>query len=108
MEWCRTRRKGGVSQYLTIQVYDALETLRFGCVFVCKLPIDRRGPITEGIEVLPTQRGLKPFMRAGPPDGFPASEINDMRATAEGFQSGPGTGVRDFETPETGELDLFR
>jgi hypothetical protein len=49
MEWCRTRRKGGVSQYLTIQVYDALETLKFGCVFVCKLPIDRRGPITEGI-----------------------------------------------------------
>jgi len=49
MEWCRTRRKGGVSQYLTIQVYDALETLRFGCVFVCKLPIDRRGPITDAV-----------------------------------------------------------
>ncbi len=41
MEWSRTRRKGGVSKYLAIQVYDALETLRFGCVFVCKLPIDR-------------------------------------------------------------------
>ena len=108
MEWCRTRRKGGVSQYLTIQVYDALETLRFGCVFVFKLPIDRRGPITEGIEVIPAERGLKPFMRAGPADGFPVSEINDMRATAEGVQSGPGTGVSDFEPPETGELDLFR
>jgi hypothetical protein len=31
-----------------------------------------------------------------------------MRATAEGVQSGPGTGVSDFEPPETCELELFR
>ncbi len=92
MEWCRTRRKGGVSQYLTIQVYDALETLRFGCVFVCKLPIDRRGPITEGIDVLPVQRGREPFLAAGPADGFSGAEIDDMRATAEAVEAGTGAG----------------
>jgi hypothetical protein len=62
----------------------------------------------SGIAVLPSQRSLKPLMRAGPADGFPRTEINDMRTTAEGVQSRPGTGVRDFEPPETGELDLFR
>ena len=90
MEWCRTRRKGGVSQYLTIQVYDALETLRFGCVFVCKLPIDRRGPITEGIDVLPVQRGGQPFLAAGPADGFAGTQVDDMGATTEGVEAGPG------------------
>ena len=92
MEWCRTRRKGGVSQYLTIQVYDALETLRFGCVFVCKLPIDRRGPITEGIDILPVQRGGQPFLRADPANRFPRAEVDDMRATAKSVQAGTGTG----------------
>ena len=47
-------------------------------------------------------------MRAGPADGFPVSEVNDMRAAAEGVQSGPGTGEGEFEAPEPGELDLFR
>ena len=82
MEWCRTRRKGGVSQYLTIQGYDARETLRFGCVFVCKLPIDRRGPITEGMWVLPVQPTSRPFLRTGPADGFARAQVDD-RCTVE-------------------------
>lgn len=30
-----------------------------------------------------------------------------MRATAEGVQSGTGTGVGDLETPEAGQVDLL-
>ena len=93
---------------MSVPPSHALVALSFEGAFVWKLPIDCTGPITEGIEVLLTQRGLKPFMRAGPADGFPVSEINDMRATAEGVQSGPGTGVSDFETPEASQVDLFR
>ena len=31
-----------------------------------------------------------------------------MRTTAEGVQTGPGTGVSDLETPEACEFDHFR
>ena len=100
--------EGGACEDLSVSPSHAFVALSFEGAFVWKLPIDCTGPITEGIDVIPAERGLKPFMRAGPADGFPVSEVNDMRATAEGVQSGPGTGVSDFEPPETGELDLFR
>jgi hypothetical protein len=45
--------------------------------------------ITSGIGVLPVQRGGQPFLAAGPADGFPRAEIDDMRAAAEGVEAGP-------------------
>ena len=60
-------------------------------MFVCKLRIDRRGPITEGINVLPVQRDGQPLLAAGPADGFARAEVDDMRATAEGVEARPGT-----------------
>lgn len=99
MEWCRTRRKGGVSKYLAIQVYDALETLRFGCVFVCKLPIDRRGPITEGIGISPFQNRGKPAVSIDPVHCFAGDKIEDMRTTAEAVDSRPGTTVCVLKAP---------
>ena len=99
MEWCRTRRKGGVSQYLTIQVYDALETLRFGCVFVCKLPIDRRGPITEGIGISPFENGGKPTIGIDPVHRFAGREIENMRPTAKPVDARFRAAVCVLETP---------
>jgi len=48
--------------------------------------------MTSGIDVLPVQRGGQPFLAAGPAGGFACAEIDDMRAAAEGVESGPGTG----------------
>ncbi len=56
------------------------------------LPIDCTGPITEGIDVLPVQGGGQPLLRADPADGFAGTEIDDMRAAAEGIEAGPGAG----------------
>ncbi len=87
--------EGGCQPISDHSSLHALETLRFGCVFVCKLPIDRRGPITEGIDVLPAQRSGQPFLAAGPADGFACAEIDDMRAATEGIEarSGAGEGI---------------
>jgi hypothetical protein len=46
----------------------------------------------SGIDVLPVQRGGQPFLRADPANRFPRAEVDDMRATAEAIESGPGTG----------------
>jgi len=42
--------------------------------------------------VFPVQRGGQPFLAARPADGFAGTEIDDMRAAAEGIEAGPGAG----------------
>ena len=48
--------------------------------------------MTSGIEFLPVQRRDEPFLAAGPAEGFPGTEIDDMRAAAEGVEPRPGAG----------------
>ena len=47
--------------------------------------------ITSGMCVLPVQRGGQPFLAARPADGIAGTEIDDMRATAKGFEARPVT-----------------
>jgi hypothetical protein len=57
--------------------------------------------------VVPVQRGGQPLLAAGPADGFAGTEIDDMRATAEGVEAGSGAGQGILEPPEAGEVEFF-
>jgi hypothetical protein len=48
--------------------------------------------MSSGIDVLPVESRGQPFVTAGPAEGFPRTEIDDMRAAAEGVEARPGAG----------------
>jgi len=50
--------------------------------------------------VLPVQRGGEPFLAAGPADGFAGTEIDGMRAAAEGVEARSGARQGVLEPPE--------
>ena len=47
MEWCRTRRKGGVSQYLTIQVYMRSKRLGSGVCSFANYLLTEEAPLQK-------------------------------------------------------------
>ena len=52
MEWCRTRRKGGVSQYLTIQVYMRSKRLGSGVCSFANYLLTEEAPLQKAFKSL--------------------------------------------------------